>query len=105
MAGHAILKAREAIDRAEKVLYLRSIGPLKRRNIRSKHSSLMVKEIKKLKHPINNQQSTRRRRNHSNFTVAVVTSTSCYENMLKCDIAVKRESVMKEEILDDSAPD
>ena len=58
MAGHAILKAREAIDRAEKVLYLRSIGPLKRRNIRSKHSSLMVKEIKKLKHPINNQQST-----------------------------------------------
>ena len=71
-AGHAILKAREAIDRAEKTLI-----KIDRSIEKAKHSiETFIVNGEKVKKNWSSQSTRSRRKNR--FTVAMVTSTSCW---------------------------
>ena len=95
-AGHAILKAREAIDRAEK-----AIVEINKSIEKAKHSietfTVNGEKERKLEPPND--------KNANNQQEVDVTTVTVIENMLECDVVVKKENVIKEEIFPNSAPD
>ena len=95
-AGHAILKAREAIDRAEKAI-VEINKSIEKAKYSIKTFIVNGEKERKLEPPndknVNNQQEVD------------VTTATVIENMLECDVAVKKENVIKEKILQNSAPD
>ena len=95
-AGHAILKAREAIDRAEK-----AIVEINKSIEKAKHSietfTVNGEKERKLEPPND--------KNANNQQEVDVTTATVIENMLECDVIVKKENVIKEEILQNLASD